>query len=378
MATLITAPEREKLYKNVYNQLGFGIRTIQITDDQMDSLFCNALEDYSKFVNDWLVDQQWGTVSGLSIKDGDFTVALATKGLDFVNQFTYAYSKQVGLGTNAPAAESWELKKDFVTLTANTQTYIIPKNREVNEVLWTTPSFMAYDTLNPIGASWIGTESGWGIGGNNGSLFGYVQPSYSTMLAASDRSMKNRLMNSELSYRITGRADGTKLLHLYPIPGGCYMPKGYGSHFSRDIDGMQVWYFYYETNSKNKSKCLAQNPDIAVVTRPSDVPIDNLKWERLNASSRTWIRQYLTACAKYLLGSNRGTFSGVIDITDAQITMDYGFFLEDGRNEKEALKQELLGRLELLTYESQITKQANIAEQTNKVLGYSPLGIYIH
>lgn len=378
MATLITAPEREKLFKNVYNQLGFGVRKVQITDEQMDTLFCNSLEDYSKFINEWLIEQQWGTLAGLNIEESDFMVAFATKSLDYVNSFTYAYSRQVGLGTNAPAADYWELKQDCIVLSANTQYYPIPKNREVNEVLWTTPSFMAYDTLNPVGNGWDGANSmGWGYG-TNGPMGGYVQPNYSSMLAAADRSMKNRIMRSELSYRITGKADGSKILHLYPVPGGMYQPKGLGSSFSYDINGMLIWYWYYETTSKNKNKCLQQNSDIAIVTRPSDVPIDNLKWEKLNPPAKTWIRQYLTASAKYLLGLNRGTYSGVLDVTDATVTMDYGFLLEDGRAEKEALKTELKDRLVALSNEGQLVKKANEAEALNKILGYSPIGIYVH
>jgi len=373
MATLITAPEREKLFKNIYHQLGMGVRNVELTDEQLDTLFCNALEDYSQYINDWLVDQQWSTLSGLSIEDSDFNVAFSTKDLSFAKSFSYAYSRQVGLGTNAPAGESWELKKDCIILSANTQFYPIPKGREVNEVIWATPSFMAYDTLNPVG--WSANEWGWGYGG---TMFGYVAPAYSSLLAASDRSMKNKIMKSELSYRITGKADGSKILHLYPVPGGKYQPRGLGSYFSSNADGMQVWYFYYETNSKNKSKCLSDNADLAVITRPSDVPIENLKWGKLNASSKTWIRRYLLAEAKKLLGLIRGKYSGNIDITDASIQMDYSFLLEDGRSEVEALKAELKERLDGLSYETQLTKRANEAEQLNKILGYSPLGIYIH
>jgi hypothetical protein len=373
MATPITAPEREKLFKNIYNQLGYGVREVEITDDQMDTLFCNAVEDYSRFINEWLIDQQWSTVSGLSIEDADFDVAFSTKDLSFVKSFTYAYSRQVGLGTNAPAGDSWELKKDFVILSANTQFYSIPKGREVNEVMWVTPSFMAYDTLNPVG--WSAYEFGWGYGG---TMFGYVQPAYSSLLAASDRSMKNRIMKGELSYRITGKADGSKILHLYNVPGGRYTPKGLGSYFDSNVNGMQVWYFYYETNNKNKSKCLSQNSDIAVVTRPSDVPLDNLKWGNLNASAKTWIRKYLLATAKVLLGHIRGKYSGNLDITDASIQMDYGFLLEEGNAEIEKLETQVKERLDGLTYENQLAKRANEAEQLNKILGYSPLGIYIH
>lgn len=372
MASLISTAERKDLFTRIYHVLGFGIRKVELTDEQLDTLFINSLEDYSKYINDWLIDQQWSTLSGLNIEEADFNVAFSTKDLNFVKSFTYAYSRQVGLGTNAPASENWELKKDYIIITANTQNYTIPKGREVNEVLWSTPSFMVYDTLNPVG--WVSNEYGWSVGG---TPLGYVTPAYSSMLSAADRSMKNKIMKSELTYRITGNANGTKNLHLYPVPGGRYQPRGLGNYFSTDVDGMYVWYFYYDTNSKNKNKCLNQNNDIAIVTRPTDVPISNLTWGKLNAPAKTWIRQYMTASAKILLAYIRGKYSGNLNITDASIQMDYAFLLEDGRTEKENLMTELKERLDSLTYENQLTKRANEAEQLNKVLGYSPLPIIV-
>ena len=372
MATLISAAERKELFKKIYDELGAPVREVQITDEQLDTLFSNALEDYSKYINEWLVDQQWSTISGLSIEDADFSVAYATKDLNFAKSFTYAYSRQVGLGTNAPAADNWELKKDFIVISANTQYYHIPKNREVNEVMWSTPSNIAYDTLSPMG--WQAMDFGWGY---NGNMLGTVLPAYSTMLASADRDMKMKLMKSEMSYRITGNADGSKTLHLYPVPGGRYQPRGLSSYFSADVNGMYVWYWYYETNSKNKKKCQAQNQDIAVVTRPSDAPIDNLTWGKLNKPAKTWIRQYLSATAKMLLGRIRGTYSGNLDITDTPIQMDYQMFFEEGKADKEKLELELKERLDGLTYEHQLEKRANEAENLNRILQYVPTPIIV-
>jgi hypothetical protein len=369
----ITASERKTLYTKIYNVLGATVRNVQITDAQMDTLYENALEDYSRYINEWLVDQQWSTISGLNIEDSDFSVAFSTKDLTFAKSFSYAYSKQVGLGTNAYGADNWELKQDYITITANTQSYIIPKGREINEVLWYTPSTLFYNGLDSIGG-FIGQEYGWQF---NGIGLGSILPSYSTMLSSMDRSLKSKLIRSELTYRITGNADGTKTLHLYPVPGGPYQPSGFGTYFDSGLSGSKVWYWYYETTAKNKNKCLADNNDIAVVTRPSDAPIDNLTWGNLNSSSRTWIRLYMTASAKLLLGYIRGTFSGNINITDAQVQMDYSFLLADGRDEKDKLVTELKERLDGLTYEHQLQKRANEAQTLNTILSYSPTGIFI-
>ncbi len=369
----ISLAEKKKLYTKIYHILGAPTREVQITDEQLDTLFENAIEDYSKYINEWLVDQQWSSVSGLNIEEADFDVAFSTKSLDFEKSFTYAYSRQVGLGTNAPGADNWELKKDYITVTANTQTYIIPKGREVNEVLWHDPSFMVYDGLSANGG-FIGQEYGWVY---NGTQMGTILPSYSTMLGAMDRRMKSKLIRSEMTYRITGNADGTKTLHLYPVPGGPYQPQGFGTYFNHIANGTKVWYFYYETTAKNKNKCMTDNNDIAVVVRPSDAPIKNLTWGNLNDPAKQFIREYLEATAKILLAYIRGTYSGNVNITDATVQMDYSMFHEDGVQQKQGLIDGLKARLELLTYESLLVKKANQAEALNKVLGYVPLPIFV-
>jgi hypothetical protein len=81
--------------------------------------------------------------------------ALSVRSLDYVNQYTYAYSKQVGHQTNGP----WELK-DFVELENGRQVYTIPANREVNEVLWITPPAMSQALL----ANYGGIDYGFGGG----------------------------------------------------------------------------------------------------------------------------------------------------------------------------------------------------------------------
>jgi hypothetical protein len=97
-----------------------------------------AIEDYAQYVQEWLIEHQWQSLLGKTVGTTDMAFALSVRSLDYVNQYTYAYSKQVGHQTNGP----WELK-DFVELENGRQVYTIPANREVNEVLWITPPAMS-------------------------------------------------------------------------------------------------------------------------------------------------------------------------------------------------------------------------------------------
>lgn len=364
----ISATERETLFKRIYHQLGAPIRTVEVTDEMMDTYLEIALEDYSQILNDWMIEQQWGSLAGLNIQSADFTFGFATKSLDYVRSFSYAYSKQVGMGNGSP----WELKKDFITIVPNQQFYTIPANREVNEVMWYTPSPVGsgVDPLNPN--IWMANQFGWSVGGITA---GYMQPMFSTLLAAQDRNLKNKVMRSDMSYRITGNADGTKTLHLYPVPDGRYESFNFG--LPSEMNGNQVWYWYYDVNANNVDKCLTENPDITVVTSMNDVPISNIPWSRLNDSSRTWIRQYLLALTKAGLGKVRGKYSGQLDVTNASVTLDYADLIAEGKEEKEKLETTLKEKLEGLSNSSQLEKKAMEAENLNKILGYIPLKIYM-
>jgi hypothetical protein len=77
-------------------------------------------------------------------------------------------------------------------------------------------------------------------------------------LTAADMNLKNRIVRSELVYKITAGANGTKLLHLLSTPGSkISFGQGVGGVSSSiNMTGCQVWYYYYETNPENVDACL--------------------------------------------------------------------------------------------------------------------------
>jgi hypothetical protein len=131
----ISEEEKNCLYDIVRTELGSTIRKIELTNDMLDILLKISIEDYARLVQNWLIDNQWPGLVGLDVGNADVAFALTTRSLNFVDQFTYAYSKITGNQTRGP----WELKKDFVTVRDGVQVYQIPGGREINEVLWMTP-----------------------------------------------------------------------------------------------------------------------------------------------------------------------------------------------------------------------------------------------
>jgi hypothetical protein len=364
---LITTVDKNKLYLHVKHELGYPLRPFELNDDMMDSYFEMVVEDYSSLINSWLIQQQWVSLEGMKIETGDFLSAFTTKSNSYMESFTYAYSKQVGLGTNAPAATGWELKRDYVTISGNTQHYIIPAGREVNEVLWETPPEIDGGLVDPFALNaWSSGMLGFSYLGRPAS---YVQPTYSTLLAAQDRRMKQRVLQSTLTYRITGLATGEKMLHLYPIPGSRDEIQGrWGKHYT----GRKVWYWYYDTkNNAERDRCLEENDD--VVRLPSDPPVKTLKWDKMNDVARQQIRNLLIAKVKIAIGGIRGFFSGSLGVAEKSLELDYRHLLDEGVKLKDDTEKLILDQLEKLSQVNLVKERAEIAQNINIERGFQPI-----
>ena len=94
---VISEPERSKLYTKVRHVLGAPLRSVELEDEQMDTLLEFAIGDYSQYIQDWLIDTQWTSLYNLNLDTQSLSRAFITKSLDFENRYAQAYSKIVGL-----------------------------------------------------------------------------------------------------------------------------------------------------------------------------------------------------------------------------------------------------------------------------------------
>ena len=373
MAQIITQEEKDKLYTQVFHLLGMPVRGIELTEEQMDTFLELALSEYEQYVSDWLIESQWSALAGLDVDNQSLTRAFTTRSLDYETQYTYSYSKIVGL----QAGGDWELKKDFITLEKGVQTYQIPAGREINELLWFTRAELTDSIIDPFlgGFGGLGGVGFGGIGGfaqmgNAGSYF--MMPAYDLLARMQDRSMKNRLIGGELTYRITAGPQGTKLIHLHNTPGGKFDFSNIASN------NYQVWYWYYDTkNGDDRDACLEKNKDI--VKLPSDVDTEQLVWENLNKPAQNWVRKYLIAFSKEGLARIWGKFSGDLQVPDSSVKLDYNSLLTEAKDEKSKLVEELMQRLERLRPDKLLERKGNEAENLNKSLKFrampSPINV---
>lgn len=378
----VNIEEREKLFRQFKHSVGAPIRQIEIEDEMLCTLLEIAIEDYAQYVQEWLIEHQWQSLLGHNLDTTDMAFALSVRNFDFMTQYTYAYSKQVGLQTNGP----WELKKDFVEIEAGRQVYTIPAGREINEVLWITPpstsqallaNYGGFDTGFGGGVAQIGGSMGNAAGGTGGMGY-YIAPAFDVLLQAADMNLKNRIVRSELVHKITAGPNGTKLLHLLSVPGSkLSFGQGIGGVGSSiNMTGCQVWYHYYDTTPENTDQCKKDNPDI--IKMPNQVPLSKLDYADFNEPTKTLVRQLFIAEGKRTLGRVRGKFSGVVGLPEGERTMDYESLLSEGNEEKKAVLERLDGRLLRLSSTAQLERGAKEATDLNTALKFRPMGFWVY
>jgi hypothetical protein len=370
MSIIIQEPERSKLYTRIKHLLGAPVRSIEIEDEMMDSLLELSIGDYTQYVQDWLIESQWTALNNLNLDTQSLSRAFITKSLDYETRYTYAYSKIVGLQAGGDDV----LKKDFIQLHENQQIYEIPANRELNELLWFTPSSLNNLIFDPwsfggMGGAGLGGSAGFAQMGMSGSYF--MMPAFDMLLRMQEINIQRRIIGGELTYRVTALPEGKKAIHLMNTPGGKF-DFGNGT-----LMRGRVWYWYYDVGPADRDNCLKNNPEI--VKLPSDVPIAEISWTELNNPAQIWVRRWFTAYVKQTLGRVRGKFSGAIKTPDSELTMDYQSLLTEGKDEHAKLEEELKLRLERLRPEKVMEKEALLAENLNKQLKFRamPRQIYV-
>jgi hypothetical protein len=357
----ITEPQRSKLFTRIKHLLGAPIRGVEITDEMMDSLLELSIQDYAQYVNDWLIESQWTSLYGLNLDEQSLTRAFISRSLDWETQYTYAYSKIVGLQAGGDSV----LKKDYINLVAGQQIYEIPKGRELNELLWFSRAELDAAYFDPFmggfggfGGGGLGGGAGFSQMGTTGNYF--ITPAFDILLRMQDINIKRRIISGELTYRVTALPDGKKAVHLMNVPGGKF---DFGN---LENNQYKVWYWYYETDDRDS--CLAENPDI--IRLPSDIPIDEMLWDELNNPAQTWVRRWFTSYVKESLGRVRGKYQGNLKTPDSEIQLEYDSLLTEAKDEKSKLIEELTQRLERLRPDKMMERQASEAENLNKSLQY--------
>ena len=110
---VIAEPERSQLYTRLKHLLGAPLRSVELEDEMLDSLLELSIEDYSQYVQDWLIESQWTSLYNLNLDTQSLSKAFITKSLTYEERYTYAYSKIVGLQAGGGMAGGYFMMPAF-------------------------------------------------------------------------------------------------------------------------------------------------------------------------------------------------------------------------------------------------------------------------
>ena len=383
---MILTDDIRHLFHLVRVALGAPIRSIELTDGQLCSLLEIAIGDYAEKVQNWVLETQWLNIQGKNTiqfqNPNELAYAMIVRTMDWSRDYSYWFSKEVGLQQRG----SYELKKDFFKVELGKQVYVIPKGREINKVMYVTPSTTKAALYGNLGTLDTGIGGGFGQYGNLGNGMGltgfYVGSAYDTALMSVDLKYKNSLLRGDLAYKVTAGPDGTHLVHLMSVPGSPNMVGGVAADDTwgwNKYSNCYVWYTYYDVSNgteEDVDKCRIENRDDVVLT-PEQVPFESMSYDLMNYPTQQIVRKLLIAEAKITLANIRGAYSGVVRIPQAEMTLDYRLFLEQGKEEKEKALTELSERLTRMTPWELMKNQNEMNDQIMKVLSQKPLGFYV-
>lgn len=369
-----------ELFNKIRMVLGAPVRSVELTDEMMCSHLDFCIADYAERVQNEIIANNWMSFYGK--RSGANSNALAEgfmlRTLDMAKDYSYYYSKMVGLQSNGP----WELKKDFIKIEEGRQVYAIPSGRTVNKVMWLNPSMT---DLALFGNSMAGTGLGIMPGmGPIGFPAGYGRGSgfYTTQMAdvaytISDLNMKRSIYAGDLVYYVTAGPEGTHLIHLLSTPGN-RVSFGFAG-MRGDTMGLvdcYLWYTYYETpTEEEQDACTRLNVD-NVILRPDQISLTKIDYAFLNEPAQTIIRQMLVGKLKQALGNIRGKFSGKVNIPQAEMTMDYQMLLQQGLDEYQKAMDTLNKNLERLRPVNVMKENDEMMDHQKNIIDKTPLGIF--
>ena len=383
---MVLTEDIKALFRTTRTLLGSPVRLVQLEDEQLCDLLDVAIGDYAEKVQNWVIETQWLNIQNKNTfqfqNANELAYAMTVRTMNWSKDYSYWFSREVGLQQRG----NYELKKDFFQVEKGKQVYVIPAGREINRVMYVTPSTTKAALYGNLGTLDTGIGGGFGQSGNMGNGMGitgfYVGSAYDTALMSADLKYKNSLLRGDLAYQVTAGPEGTHLVHLLSVPGSPNMVGGIAADDTwgwNKYASCYVWYTYYDVSNANEDgieQCRLENKDDIIIT-PDQVPLDKMRYELMNNPSQQIIRRLLVAEAKILLGIIRGTYSGAVKIPEAEMQMDYNMLLEQGKSEKETVLNELKERLDRMTPWNLMEKQSTMNDQLIKVLKNKPLGFYV-
>ena len=356
--------EADAMVTFVKRKLGDDVLSVELTRKQIWGCLEESTLEYSSIINQYQAKSQLANLLGgaTGSLDGQ-EQKFPRENLEFMLRRAEPYAMEAGMGgAYDMLSGSIQLVKDkqdydiYTDLKDDSGTALFdraensPKSKlKVMEVFHFSPqsAYRFFDTTSAI--NYLNNE--FSFESFTPETVFYVLPVFEDVLRGGMLDMSSRVRRSNYSYKITG----TKI-RIFPKP-------------TQDDPKKLFIRVHYSPDPLNPSFADAS---IDGVSNLSNIPYGRLLYARINSIGRQWIRQYTLALSKELLGLIRSKFSSV-PIPGADLQLNGGDLVSQGREDQENLKTKLAEMLEELTYSKMLEDEAAASENLTRILKGIPI-----
>ena len=362
----------------VKRKLGDDVLSVELTKKMIWSNFEEATLEYGAILHQYQARSSMLNYLGYST-GSTVEQKLPRENLEYLSRFAEPYAMEAGVGgsynvlsgsiTLNSGQQDYNLHTDLkdgsgaslFSLGSNAEqhtdgTFHLRGKMKIQEVYHFNPqaAYRFFDTTSAI--NYLNNE--FSFESFTPETIFYVLPVFEDILRAGQLDTSNRVRRSNYSYEINGTN-----LRLFPTPTG-------------QLAGKKLWirvkHYPDPLNPSYTDNSIYGTSDI------SSIPYGNLNYTKINSIGRQWIRQYTLALSMETLGRVRSKF-GSIPVPGADVSLDGAALIQEGRTDRDTLKEKLREMLENMTYDKLIENSANRAENLNKQLKFIPMpngGVY--
>ena len=347
-------------------KLGDDVLSVELTKKQIWACFEESFCEYGSIINQYQAKSQLANLLGASTGSmSGSEQRFPRENFEFMLRRAEPYAMDAGLGG------SYNTLTGSITITKDQQDYDLytdlkdqdgnalfdnslnsPQTKmKIMEVYHSSPSnaYRFFDASSAV--NYLANE--FAFESYTPETMFYVLPVFEDVLRAGMLDMSTRVRRSNYSYRITGRN-----IRFFPKPTGS------------PVQPAKIW--FRVGLSPDPMKPSYNDDTIYGVSNLSNIPYGNLTYSKINSIGRQWIRQFVLASAKELLGLIRSKFSS-IPIPGSDLSLNGTDLITQGREDKENLKAKLTEMLEALTYSKMLEDEASASENLTRILKNIPI-----
>jgi hypothetical protein len=343
-------------------RLGYPLTDIELQDINFFACFEEAVSEYGAQVNTYNIRDNMLNLYG-SATGSNLSQKKVSSNFGGLIELAEEY------GTEAASGGNVTYYTGSITMTKNEPIYNLTDSNvvslesgtpgtdpiEIKRVFHEAPPAMV-KYFDPFVGTGLGSQQmletfGWGNYSPGVSFM--MMPLYADILRLQAIEFNDQIRKSAYSFELINDR-----IQFFPIPNGSNFTKVYFQYIKK-------------SDRSNALKGLT-----GTVSDFSNVPYQNIVYNRINAVGKQWIRKYALALAKEMLGYIRGKYSAV-PIPNAEVTLNGSDLISAAGTEKEGLITELKEILDTMSRQMQLERKAAEANAMQDQFNKIPTKIYI-